>query len=97
MNNGQPAAYAVGMSRDPLSNCGEYLARYDVYLQYVDLPPSVGGSCTTVDGEPVALINLGKPVRERIRAAAHEILHIRRGDLARCRCVRRVERRRSCR
>lgn len=75
------------------SNCGEYLARYDVYLQYVDLPPSVGGSCTTVDGEPVALINIGRPVRDRIRAAAHEILHIRRGDLDRCRCVRRIERR----
>ena len=30
--------------KDVSSNCGAYLARYDVYLQYVDLPPSVGGS-----------------------------------------------------
>lgn len=75
------------------SNCGEYLARHDVYIQYLSLPSAVDGSCTTVEGDPVALINLDKPVAVRIRAVAHEIRHIRRGDLARCRCVRRIERR----
>lgn len=91
MIKGQFLSYPVGMSGD-LVNTGEYVARYDIYLQYVDLPSSVNGSCTTVDGEPVALINRDKPVRVRIRAAAHEIRHIRRGDLARFRCVRLSER-----
>ena len=88
------SGYAVVMSRDA-SNTGEYLARYDLYLQYVDLPSSVDGSCTTVDGEPVALINREKELPDRIRAVAHEIRHVRRGDLARFRRVRSVERRRG--
>ena len=91
MINGQIIRYPVAMSRDT-SNTGEYLARYDIYLQYVALPSSVDGSCTTVDGEPVALINMDKPVRVRILAAAHEIRHIRRGDLVRFRRIRSIER-----
>jgi len=65
------------------SNNGEYLARYDVYIQYMQLPASVDGSATRVRCEPVALINEALPDREKIRACAHEIRHIRNGDLDR--------------
>ena len=69
--------------KDIGSNTGEYLAKYDTYIQYMNLPYTVNGSATKVRCEPVAVVNLDHPVSRRIRTCAHEIRHFRDGDLDR--------------
>ena len=81
--------YAVGVEK---SNTGEYVARYDTYIQYLQLPASVRGAVTTVGGETIALINEQLPDQEKIRACAHEIRHVTRGDLDRDGDIKELER-----
>lgn len=74
------------------SNTGEYLPKYDVYIQYMQLPAAVSGSATLVRCEPVALINEDLSEQEKIRACAHEIRHIKDGDLGKDAPVSELER-----
>ena len=68
---------------EEISNTGEYLPKYDVYIQYLRLPKTVGGFSTKVRCEPVAAIGEGLTDEEKLLAIWHEILHILRGDLDR--------------
>lgn len=63
------------------SNIGEYLPKYDVYIQYLPFPESVDGSIASVRCEPVILINMSRGDWEKLIAIWHEILHLLRGDL----------------
>ena len=65
------------------SNIGEYLPKYDVYIQYLPMPQRVFGTSTTVRCDPVAFVNSEQTESMKILACAHEIDHIRRGDLYR--------------
>ena len=70
---------------------GEYLAKYDLYLQYMPMPGTVRGSITTVDGEPVALINMDLGDWDKLIAVWHEVLHHLRGDLRADADIRQLE------
>lgn len=72
-------------------NIGEYLPKYDVYIQYLPLPARVDAGVTTVRAEPVAIVNIDLDDLEKLRAIAHEIAHLLRGDLHRDEDIRRLE------
>lgn len=72
-------------------NTGEYLPKYDVYIQYVSLPRPVEGSAAKVRCEPVAVINDSLTDEEKLLAIWHEILHILRGDLDRDADIQQLE------
>ena len=67
--------------KDIESNIGEYLPKYDIYIQYLPLPQRVFGTSTTVRCDPVAFVNSEQTESRKIIACAHEIVHIQRGDL----------------
>ena len=75
-----------------MNTIGEYLPKYDLYINYTTLPDAVRGCITTVRGEPVAVINVELNDSEKIRAIWHEILHLLRGDLNREDDIRELER-----
>ena len=75
-----------------MNTLGEYLPKYDLYINYTALPDAVRGCITTVRGEPVAVINVELNDSEKIRAIWHEILHLLRGDLNREDDIRELER-----
>lgn len=78
---GQTPQYAVRMTQ--IENTGEYLPKYDVYIQYLPLPNSVDGAVTTIRCESVIFVNMERSNFEKLVAITHEIRHILFGDLER--------------
>lgn len=73
---GQSACYARSMA--------EYLARWDVFVRYEELPAQVHGFACAGEGaegvDQIAVINDGLEGDELINACAHEIAHHVDGD-----------------
>lgn len=59
----------------------EYLPLEDCRIMICKLPPHVKGLCTVKDTEELILINEDLSEDARLAAFAHELWHLRRGDL----------------
>ena len=59
----------------------EYLPEEDIYLIYAELPDEVKAFCKEVECYRYAVINDDLEDEEKIKAAEHEIRHIKNGDL----------------
>ena len=59
----------------------EYLAREDCHVTVCKLPPHVKGLCTVKGTEEIILINEDLSDEAKLEALAHELRHLRRGDL----------------
>lgn len=69
----------------------EYLPREDCRVTVCKLPPHVKGLCTVKGTEEIILINEDLSDEAKQRAFAHELRHLRRGDLYSDRPVSEIE------
>ena len=59
----------------------QYLPREDCRITVCKLPPHVKGLCTVKGTEELILINEDLSDEAKLAAFAHELRHLRRGDL----------------
>lgn len=59
----------------------EYLPREDCRVTVCKLPPHVKGLCTVKGADELIFINEDLSEEAKIAAFAHELRHLRRGDL----------------
>lgn len=69
----------------------EYLPREDCRITVCKLPPHVKGLCTVKGTEEIILINQDLSDEAKLAAFAHELRHLRRGDLYSDRPVEEIE------
>ena len=70
----------------------EYLPREDCRVTVCKLPPHVKGLCTVKDTEELIMINEDLSDEAKLEALAHELRHLRRGDLYSDEPVEEIER-----
>ena len=69
----------------------QYLPREDCRVTVCKLPPHVMGLCTVKGTEEIILINEDLSDEAKLEALAHELRHLRRGDLYSDRPVEEIE------
>lgn len=69
----------------------QYLPREDCRITVCKLPPHVKGLCTVKGTEEIILINEDLSDEAKLAAFAHELRHLRRGDLYSDRPVEEIE------
>lgn len=70
----------------------QYLPREDCRITVCKLPPHVKGLCTVKGTEELILINEDLSDEAKLAAFAHELRHLRRGDLYSDEPVSKIER-----